>query len=55
MTIGSCVFCRILDGTEPGSFVYRDDTVAAFMSIQPVNPGHVLVVPVEHAERLVDL
>ena len=50
-----CVFCRVLDGTEPGSFIYRDDHLAAFMTIQPVNPGHVLVVPVAHADNLEEL
>jgi histidine triad (HIT) family protein len=35
--------------------VYRDERVAAFMDIQPVNPGHVLIVPVRHATSLDDL
>jgi histidine triad (HIT) family protein len=50
-----CVFCRILAGELPGSFVYRDERVAAFMDIQPVNPGHLLVVPLAHAPYLADL
>jgi histidine triad (HIT) family protein len=39
----------------PGSFVYRDERVAAFLDIQPVNPGHLLVVPIRHAPHLADL
>jgi histidine triad (HIT) family protein len=35
--------------------VYSDGLVCAFMDIQPVNPGHVLVIPREHHERLSDL
>ena len=35
--------------------VYRDDTVMAFMDIQPVNAGHVLVVPLAHAVSLLEL
>ncbi|MFN2196435.1 MAG: HIT family protein [Anaerolineales bacterium] len=50
-----CTFCQILSGELPGSFVFRDDVVAAFMDIQPVNPGHVLVVPVRHAAYLADV
>jgi histidine triad (HIT) family protein len=50
-----CIFCRILAGDAPGSFVYRDDHVAAFMDIQPVNPGHVLVIPIRHAAFLADI
>jgi histidine triad (HIT) family protein len=38
-----------------GSFVHRDETVAAFMTIGAVNTGHVLVVPIRHASGLSDL
>jgi histidine triad (HIT) family protein len=47
-----CVFCRILAGELPASFVLREGRVAAIMDIQPANPGHVLVIPRRHAETL---
>ena len=50
-----CIFCRILEGELPASFVYRDDECAAFMDIQPVNIGHLLVVPVRHGAHLADI
>jgi histidine triad (HIT) family protein len=50
-----CIFCRILSGALPASFVYRDEHCAAFMDIQPVNPGHLLVIPIHHAAGLADL
>jgi histidine triad (HIT) family protein len=50
-----CVFCRILAGELPATFVHRDEHCAAFMDIQPVNAGHVLVVPTKHATQLADL
>ena len=53
--MSDCIFCRILAGELPASFVYRDDRCAAFMDIQPVNPGHLLVVPVRHASFLADM
>jgi histidine triad (HIT) family protein len=53
--MSDCIFCRLLDGKLPASFVYRDDRCAAFMDIQPVNPWHLLVVPVRHAAYLADL
>jgi histidine triad (HIT) family protein len=53
--MSECVFCRILAGELPASFVYRDGECAAFMDIQPVNPGHVLVVPVRHGAYLADI
>lgn len=51
----SCLFCDILSGKISASFVYRDERVAAFMDIQPVNTGHVLVVPISHAVGMEDL
>lgn len=50
-----CIFCSILAGTSPVSYVYRDDTVAAFMDLYPVTLGHVLIIPVAHATSLVDV
>jgi histidine triad (HIT) family protein len=50
-----CVFCKLLKGELEVSMVHRDDLCAALMDIQPVNPGHVLVVPLRHAPYLVDL
>jgi len=50
-----CIFCQIAAGELPASFVYQDDRVSAFLDIQPVNPGHLLVVPHRHAETLGEL
>lgn len=50
-----CIFCKILAGEAPASFVHRDEVCSAFMDIQPVNPGHLLVVPNVHAPALADL
>ncbi len=50
-----CIFCQIVAGQSPASFVYQDDQVAAFMDIQPVNPGHVLVIPRAHISHLAEL
>jgi diadenosine tetraphosphate (Ap4A) HIT family hydrolase len=49
------VFSRIIAGELPGRFVWRDDHVVAFLSIEPVAVGHVLVVPVKEVDRWVDL
>ena len=50
-----CTFCDILASKLPASIVYQDGTCTAFMDIQPVNEGHLLVVPNEHAASLADL
>jgi histidine triad (HIT) family protein len=50
-----CIFCKIIRGEAEASLVYGDEKVVAFLDIQPVNPGHVLVVPKAHAGQLADL
>lgn len=50
-----CVFCKILNKEFESSIVYEDEKVFAFMDIQPVNEGHVLVIPKIHAAYLADL
>ena len=39
------VFTRIINRDLPGRFVYEDDDVVAFLTIEPMTPGHTLVVP----------
>ena len=51
----SCVFCQIIEGTASSSKVYEDEISLAFMDIQPVNPGHILVVPKAHFNDLSEL
>ena len=53
--MSDCLFCNILKGEAEASFVHKDDLVTGFMDIQPVNPGHVLIVPNQHASYLADL
>ena len=45
-----CIFCRIVAGEAPASFVHRDGIVSAFLDIRPVTPGHLLVIPDAHVE-----
>ncbi len=49
------MFCQIVAGEAPASWVAEDDTVVAFMRIGPVTPGHLLVVPRSHLPYLADL
>ncbi|MGH9751901.1 MAG: HIT family protein [Blastocatellia bacterium] len=50
-----CIFCKLMSGALEASMVYQDDCCSAFMDIQPINPGHALVVPNRHAARLAEL
>ena len=50
-----CIFCEIIRGESPASFTHQDDTVVAFMDVQPITHGHMLVAPREHAVLMADL
>lgn len=54
MAGGDCVFCKIRDGQLPSVTVYQDERTLAFMDINPLNPGHCLVVTRAHAPTLFD-
>ena len=49
------IFTRIIEGQIPGTFVYRDDHCVAFLSINPLATGHVLVVPIEEVDHWIDM
>jgi histidine triad (HIT) family protein len=48
----ACVFCDIIQGDGPGSFVYRDEIAVVLLDINPINVGHVMVIPNQHAATL---
>lgn len=50
-----CVFCRIVNGSLPCSPLVETDTVLAFMDVDPVTTGHLLVIPKDHLPDLADL
>lgn len=51
----STVFSKVINGDLPGRFVYRSSDVVAFLSIEPLTYGHVLVVPVEEVDKWTDM
>jgi histidine triad (HIT) family protein len=51
----TCVFCEIVAGRAPASFVYRDELVSAFMSLQPTAAGECVIIPNEHVDHFTDL
>jgi histidine triad (HIT) family protein len=50
-----CIFCSIIDGAIPCYTVYETDETLAFLDANPLEPGHALVIPKTHHERLGDL
>jgi histidine triad (HIT) family protein len=55
MVDDNCLFCRIVSGDLPATFVYEDDNSVAFLDHRPLFHGHTLLVPREHFEILGDL
>jgi histidine triad (HIT) family protein len=49
------IFTRIIAGEIPGRFVWKDDRAVAFLTIEPMMPGHTLVVPREEVDHWIDL
>lgn len=47
-----CVFCKIVRREIPSAVVYEDEKILAFLDINPVNHGHVLVIPKTHHPKL---
>lgn len=49
------MFCAIVAGRAPASIVYWDEAALAFMDVNPVRPGHVLVIPTAHRAQIWEL
>ncbi|MEM7142492.1 MAG: HIT family protein [Actinomycetota bacterium] len=55
MAPSDCVFCKVVNDELPSSRVYESESLIAFLDIDPVTPGHTLVVPKAHLPELADL
>jgi len=51
----SCLFCKIIQKEVPAENIYEDDELIVFLDINPVNPGHALVVPKKHFDNFIEL
>ena len=50
-----CIFCKIVSNEIPSVNVHEDDRVLAFMDINPLNEGHLLVIPKAHAATIYEI
>ncbi|MBN1778710.1 MAG: HIT family protein [Candidatus Buchananbacteria bacterium] len=50
-----CIFCKIINKEIPASTVYEDDQFLAFLDINPVTDGHLLLIPKAHHQMMIDL
>jgi histidine triad (HIT) family protein len=53
-TASDCVFCKIVAGAIPCFKLYEDEATVAFLDINPVHPGHSLVITRNHAPTLME-
>jgi len=47
-----CIFCKIIRGEIPCFKIAEDEQVLVFADINPINRGHSLIIPKNHAENL---
>jgi histidine triad (HIT) family protein len=53
--MSECIFCKIIKGEIPCAKILEDDRVLSFVDINPINPGHALVVPKTHYHTLFEV
>ena len=51
----NCLFCRIARREIPAHILHEDDRLLAFLDIQPVRPGHTLIIPKQHYPYFEDM
>ncbi|MDP6641953.1 MAG: HIT family protein [Candidatus Nanoarchaeia archaeon] len=50
-----CLFCKIINKEIQADIVYEDDSIIAFLDLNPVNKGHTLLVPKKHSNDFLDM
>ena len=50
-----CIFCKIVNGEIPTTFLYKNDDLVVFRDINPHAPVHILIVPTRHIRSVNDL
>lgn len=50
-----CLFCKIIEGSIPSYTIFEDDTLKAFLDINPNTNGHTLIIPKKHYKDLDDI
>ena len=44
----SCIFCKIVNKEISAEIIFEDDLICCFLDIDPINQGHVLIIPKKH-------
>ncbi|NMB66687.1 HIT family protein [Candidatus Woesearchaeota archaeon] len=51
----NCIFCKIVNKEIPCYKVWENKKYLAFLDMNPINPGHVLLIPKKHTNYIFDL
>lgn len=51
----NCIFCKIINNEIPSYKIYEDETVIAFLDINPDSCGHTLIIPKKHYKDITDI
>jgi diadenosine tetraphosphate (Ap4A) HIT family hydrolase len=47
-TDNACIFCNIANREIPAEIIYEDEMILSFLDIEPINEGHILIIPKKH-------
>lgn len=50
-----CIFCKIISGVMPATFIAESEHAVAFNDISPLQPVHILIVPKRHFKDISEL
>lgn len=50
--MSECVFCRIINRECESKIIYETESIISFLDIDPINEGHVLIVPKIHVDSI---
>jgi histidine triad (HIT) family protein len=50
-----CIFCKMVKEEIPCSTVLNNGKIFAILDIHPVSKGHVLIIPKDHYDTLIDI
>lgn len=51
----NCIFCKIIKREIPAIKIWEDEKYLAFLDVNPINPGHTLLIPKKHTDYIFDL
>jgi len=52
--MAECIFCQVIGGKLPGTFVYKDRDVVVIKDIHPAAPVHLLAIPTRHLTEFIE-